>query len=104
MPREFDVKDDESRQRYEIDVDGQKAIADYRRRGNRLTLTHTEVPRELEGQGVGSALVKGALDDARARGLEVVPECPFVSWYIQQHPEYLSLVEQGSRSLITRTD
>ncbi len=53
---------------------------------------HTEVPKELNGKGIGSALVRGLLDIARTQGLKVVPVCPFVSGYIAKHPEYADLL------------
>ncbi|MEP6976849.1 MAG: GNAT family N-acetyltransferase [Thermoleophilia bacterium] len=60
----------------------------YRAEPDRITLIHTEVEPELEHQGVASQLVAATLDDIRARGLAVVPICPFVLAYIRRHPEY----------------
>ena len=57
-----------------------------------ITLVHTDVDPKWEGQGVGSELVRGALDDLRARGLKVRPLCPFVAAFIRRHPEYEDLV------------
>ena len=53
---------------------------------------HTEVPKELNGRGIGSALARGLLDIARTQGLTVKPLCPFVAGYIAKHPEYADLV------------
>jgi uncharacterized protein len=86
------VTHNEAEQRYEARVGGQLAELDYRRTGDRVIFTHTGVPAHLGGQGIGSELVRTALDDARAQGLQVVPACSFVRWYIQQHPEYHGLV------------
>lgn len=58
-----------------------------------ITFIHTEVPPELGGKGVGSALVKGALDQVRADGLTVIAECPFVKAYIDKHGEYADLLK-----------
>jgi predicted GNAT family acetyltransferase len=85
------VRDNPERQRYELAVDGETAVMDYRIVGDVLTITHTGVPRALEGRGIGSALVKGALDQIRARNLKIVVLCWFVSGYIDRHPEYASL-------------
>ena len=52
---------------------------------------HTEVPKALEGRGIGSALIRGVLDIARAQGLKVNPVCPFAKTYIERHPEYADL-------------
>jgi predicted GNAT family acetyltransferase len=53
---------------------------------------HTEVPQALSGQGVATKLIRGALDMVRAQGLEVVPQCPFVSAFMGKHPEYNDLL------------
>jgi uncharacterized protein len=58
-----------------------------------VVLIHTEVAEAVEGQGLGSVLVRGALDDIRARGLRVAPVCPFVLSYLERNPEYADLVE-----------
>lgn len=73
--------------RYELTVGGKTAVAAYRREGDIVTFTHTGVPQELEGQGVASRLVAGALADVRDRGLRIVPECPFIAGYVHRHPE-----------------
>jgi predicted GNAT family acetyltransferase len=79
--------------RYEIEVDGVVAgFIMYRIEPGVLELVHTDVDPKWEGKGVGAALVQGALDDVRARGLKVRPYCPFVAAYIRRHPEYEDLV------------
>lgn len=87
-----EVRNNEAEHRYELEVDGEVAIAEYRLRPGRISFTHTEVPDALEGRGIGKKLVKAALDDARARGLKVVPICPFVKHYIDAHPEERDLL------------
>lgn len=64
----------------------------YRLRPGRIVFTHTVVDPAFEGRGVGSALVRTALDDARAKGLSVVPLCPFFRGWIDHHPDYADLV------------
>jgi predicted GNAT family acetyltransferase len=87
------VADNPDEQRYEVLVDGALGgFAQYRLLPGRIVFTHTEVDDAYEGHGVGSALVRTALDDVRARGLQVTPICPFVRAYIGQHPEYQDLV------------
>jgi uncharacterized protein len=87
------VQDNPAHGRYEALVDGQVAgLLFYRAREGELVLVHTEVADEFEGQGIGGRLVAGALDDIRARGLRIVPICPFVKAYLQRHPEYTDLV------------
>jgi predicted GNAT family acetyltransferase len=87
-----EVRNNEAQQQYELDVEGQLALAAYRLRDGRITFTHTEVPEALEGQGIGSKLVKAALDDVRAQGLKVVPACAFVKHYIEKHAEEQDLL------------
>ena len=72
------VRDNADHHRFELDADGHVAFSNYRRDGNVLTILHTEVPAALNGRGIGSALVRGVLDLARAQGWKVVPVCPFV--------------------------
>jgi predicted GNAT family acetyltransferase len=86
------VRDDAARHRFELDADGYVAFSNYKREGSVLTILHTEVPKELGGKGVGSALVRGLLDIARAQKLTVKPLCPFVAGYIAKHPEYADLL------------
>ena len=64
----------------------------YRLNGDVIRLIHTEVPEAFSGQGHAATLARSALDDARARGLKVKPDCPYVRSYIQKHPEYADLV------------
>ena len=85
--------DNAAARRYELPFDGHVAVIAYRDTpaGARIFL-HTEVPAAMNGRGFGSALVKAALDDVRARGLTVIPSCPFVRAYIDRHPEYAELL------------
>ena len=85
------VRDNPERSRYELTVDGETAVMDYRLAGEVMTITHTGVPRALEGRGIGTALVKGALDQIRARNLQIVVLCWFVDGFIDRHPEYATL-------------
>lgn len=87
------VSDNPARNRFELAVEGETAFANYRRDGGVLTITHTEVPKQLEGRGIGSRLVAGMLDIARAQRLTVVPRCSFVRAYIKRHPHYADLVK-----------
>jgi predicted GNAT family acetyltransferase len=69
----------------------------YRERPGLIAFVHTETDNRLEGQGLASKLVAGALDDVRERELEVLPFCPFANSYIQRHPEYADLVPEAYR-------
>ena len=88
------VRRDVENDRYVAELDGQVAgFAAYRPRGAAtLVFTHTEVDPAFEGKGVGGALARGALDDVRANGLDLVPVCPFIRGWIEKHPDYADLV------------
>jgi predicted GNAT family acetyltransferase len=78
--------------RFEAVVDGQLSVADYEIEGRVMHMTHTGVPSALRGHGIAGALVKEALDYARAEGLKVNPLCSYVRVYMHRHPETLSLL------------
>jgi predicted GNAT family acetyltransferase len=87
------VADRPDRSRYEIELDGERVgRLTYGLADGVITHRHTEVDPSVGGRGLGSALVRFALDDARARGLTVIPRCPFVAAFIVRHPEYEELV------------
>jgi uncharacterized protein len=93
-----DVRDHPELRRYDVFTDdGQLGgFAQYVKRAGRVIFTHTEIDDAFEGHGLGSTLARGALDDARARGLRVVPLCPFVAAYIERNPEYQDLVDEDA--------
>ncbi|GAY11605.1 GNAT family N-acetyltransferase [Pseudonocardia sp. N23] len=87
------VVDRPGRSRFEILVDDEVAgRAHYRLHDGVMVFTHTEVEDRFGGRGLGGALARGALDAARARGLRVSPDCPFVKSWIEKHPEYADLL------------
>jgi len=88
----LEVADNPEAHAFEIRVEGQLALVAYRKREGSITYTHTEVPEALEGHGIAGKLAKHALDYARANGLRVVPQCPYVKAYIARHPEYQDLL------------
>lgn len=86
------VENNKAAQRFEANIEGQLAVLAYRLFPRHLVLDHTEVPKPLEGQGLGTKLARAALDFARANHLRVVPLCPFVAGYLRRHPEYQNLL------------
>ncbi|WP_410814114.1 GNAT family N-acetyltransferase [Micromonospora sp. 067-2] len=87
------VEDNPAKHRFEILVDDALAgFTAYLTRGEVLVFTHTEVHPEFQGKGVGGVLIRGALDQVRARGGTVVPQCRFMAAFIDKHPEYADLV------------
>jgi predicted GNAT family acetyltransferase len=89
-----DVINNKAHQRYELAVEGHLAATYYKVEDGVITFIHTEVPPELGGKGVGSRLIKGALDQVRADGLKVVAQCPFVKAYIEKHADYQDLLKR----------
>ncbi|MBM6578113.1 N-acetyltransferase [Microvirga sp. SRT01] len=87
-----EVRDNRAEQEFTLEVDGERAVAAYQLYGDEIVFTHTVVPPAIEGRGVGSRLIRVALDSARDRGLKVVPQCPFVADFIRKHPGYRDLV------------
>jgi predicted GNAT family acetyltransferase len=93
------ITDHPAERRYVIEVDGEQAgLLRYRLDDQRITFTHAEIDPVHEGQGLGSKLSGFALDDARSRGLSVLPRCPFVQSYLQRHAEYVDLVPEAERA------
>jgi len=90
---DFRVRDNASARRYEF-VRGETVVGfvDYRTGPGVMMLDHVEVDPAFRGSGIGSRLIADVLDDLRARGFSVAPICPFVSWYLERHPEYGDLV------------
>ncbi len=86
----------EERKRYELAIEGQTAFLEYiLTKDNKIYLTHTEVPKSLEGRGIGSRIILQALVDIKKKGLTLVPLCPFVAGFLKKHPEWRELVLKG---------
>ena len=82
------VRDNKALGRFELDVEGALAFANYRVTPQALIITHTETPRALRGRGIASELIKGSLDLIRADGHKVIAGCGFVVDFLYKHPEY----------------
>ena len=92
MSDAVEVVDNEAEKRFEVTIDGHHALLTYKRNPKRMVLEHTEVPDELEGRGVGSALVKAAIAYAVEHELTVVPRCPFARSWLERHPDQAAQV------------
>jgi hypothetical protein len=90
------VRDNPALNRYELKLGDATAVATYSREPGRITLIHTEVPKELGGRGVGTALATGALKDIRGRGEKVIAKCPFIAAFIRGHKEFQDLLADPS--------
>ncbi|MBR3189849.1 GNAT family N-acetyltransferase [Bosea sp. (in: a-proteobacteria)] len=78
--------------RFELDFPGGQAFAVYRSDGDRILVTHIEVPPAFNGRGIGSQLAEGIFRIARASGRRVVPHCSFVADWARRHPDYSDVV------------
>ncbi len=83
-----DVRHNLAESRFELEIDGALALADYRLEDGVMTFTHTETPPALQGRGTASKLIHGALLQARAQGVKVRATCSFVVAYLKRHPEF----------------
>jgi hypothetical protein len=92
VPMAETVIDNTEEQRFELKIGGQTAYAYYALAPGVITFMHTDVPQVLSGQGVGSRLIKGALEQVRSRGLKVKAECAFTAGYLGKHPEFGDLI------------
>ncbi len=86
------VIDNAAKHRFELHAGGDVAFLNYNLWPNAMELVHTEVPKAMEGRGIGGKLASAALESARARGLKVKATCPFVTSYVKRHPEYADLI------------
>jgi uncharacterized protein len=94
----IEVAEAPERERYELSIDGEVVgYSAYRARPGLIAFVHTEVDERLQGRGLADRLIRFALEDARARGLAVLPFCPFVKSFIERHREFEQLVPETYR-------
>ena len=86
------VRNNPARSRFELDVDGGTAVANYEAGDGVITFTHTEVPVQARRAGVGSLLIREALETVRTLGLKIVARCSFVRDYLAKHREFYDLI------------
>jgi predicted GNAT family acetyltransferase len=91
------VTNNEKQQQFEINMDGELAVLQYRFYKDDVALMHTEVPEKLSGKGLASALAKSALEWTKNNNKKVMVYCPFVASYLKKHPEYDFLVDKMHR-------
>ncbi len=85
----------EAEKQFEIDINSNVAFIEYTIKDNKFFLTHTEVPKAIEGLGAGTALVEKTLQYIKDKNMLVVPSCSFVAHYIDKHPEWQSILSEG---------
>lgn len=91
------VRNNEDKSRFEIEVEGEVAFAEYHLVDDHIVFPHTVVPKALEGRGLGAKLVEAGLEYAREEGLSVVPRCSFFARYFERHPEHRELLHHDWR-------
>ncbi len=87
MENQYELIDNTEAGQYEFHIDGEIAKIEYKKKDDKIYLIHTEVPKELGGRGIASALAKQVLEAIKKNGLVMVPQCPFVVSYIKRHPQ-----------------
>ena len=90
----MNIIDNKEKKRFEAQVEGHQAFVEYSVKPNILVLEHTEVDKALAGKGVGGEMIEAVLLEMELRGLKVIPECPFITKYIEKHPEWKSIVAE----------
>lgn len=95
-----EIRDEADARRYALTVDGEVAVVTYNRVEGGLMVTETLVPIPLEGRGIASRLARHVLADVKARGLVILPVCPFFSSYLKKHPEWAEVVHPTYRATL----
>lgn len=95
-----EVRDNPEARRYELEVDGQVAVMTYNLNPPQLMITETLVPEALEGRGLASRLAAAVVADVRARGLVLLPVCPYLAGWLQKHPEHTDVVHPTYRGIL----
>ncbi len=89
---DFELKDNQKKNRFEVKIDSSIAFVEYIKNDGITSLVHTEVPEELAGQGIGSKMLGKVLSKLRDDGGKVKIQCPFIKNYVEKHPEYKEIV------------
>jgi len=92
MAMPIEVSRNDAAHCYEAEVEGYRAVAEYRVEGDRVVFTHTFVPPELRGRGIGQALVRSALEETKRQGRRVVLQCTYVAMFVLRNPEFQPLL------------
>ena len=100
MTIDAEITDNADLHRYELPVEGQVAVVTYNLSPPNLMITETLVPEALEGRGLASRLAAAVVADVRARGLVLLPVCPYLAGWLQKHPEHADVVHPTFRGIL----
>mgnify|MGYP003449594583 CR=1 FL=1 len=89
----LELEKNETSNRFEMNVNGNTAIIEYKQYPGKIALLHTEVPVVLEGKGVATAIIEKALAYIERNNLKLIPLCPLVVAYIKRHPEWKRIID-----------
>lgn len=93
--KHLDLVKNETGNRFEMNVDGNTAIIEYKEYPDKIALLHTEVPPQLEGKGAATAIIEKTLDYIEKKNFKLIPLCPLVVAYIKRHPEWKRITDKG---------
>ena len=94
-PKNCKLTVNETESQFEFEIGDKTAAIEFAIDGQKIYLTHTEVPSEFQGKGIASELIKQTLTHIKQQNLTVLPLCSFVAHYIDNHPEWHSLLSEG---------
>ena len=97
MGIDYELINNEEDSQYEFHIDGLVPRLEYIKVKDKIFLTHTDIPKGLEGKNIAKTLVQKVLEDVERKKLSVIPQCPFVTMYIKRHPEWNKLVYEGNK-------
>ncbi len=91
----FELIHNENENQFEMHIDDKIAFVEYYLDGKKIHLTHTEVPKELQGQGIATQLIEQTLQNIKKNHLVLIPLCSFVANYVNNNPQWHSILSEG---------
>ncbi|MBD3638684.1 MAG: N-acetyltransferase [Crocinitomicaceae bacterium] len=98
--QEIQMTHNKEKNRFEFDLeDHKKGVVKYERSGHKMRLTHTQIPKEIRGKGYGKTMAEMTLEEIERMRMKVIPQCPFIDYYIENNPKWESLVYHTSSEM-----